>query len=97
MAGQIGQKVTKYGQPYQSKGTQKVQKGEEGKFGNAKGLRKKWTTVDTTIHSKLQSPARWDIPDVPTSPRVGSASQTIQRNARSAKVIRFWKKRGENT
>ena len=93
MIGQMGQKVTKYGKPYQSKGTQKVQNGEEGKFGKSQRPKKKWTTVDTTIHSKLQSPARWDIPDVPTSPRVGSASQTIQRNARSAKVIRFWKKR----
>ena len=90
MVGQTGQKVTKYGQPYQSKSTQSVHNGEEGKFGKSQRPKKKWTTVDTTIHSKLQSPPRWDIPDVPTSPRVGSASQTIQRNARRAKVIRFW-------
>ena len=50
MAGQMGQKVTKYGQPYQSKGTQKVQNGEEGKFGKSQRPKKKWTTADTTIH-----------------------------------------------
>ena len=56
MVGQMGQKVTKYGQPYQSEGTQRVQNGEEGKFGKSQRLKKKWTTVDTTIHSKLQNP-----------------------------------------
>ena len=32
MVGQIGQKVTKDGQPYLSKGTKKVHHGEDGKF-----------------------------------------------------------------
>ena len=40
MAGQMGQKVTKYGQPHQSKGTQKVQKARRGNLEKAKGLRK---------------------------------------------------------
>ena len=83
MVGQTGQKVTKYGQPYQSKSKQRIHNGEEGKLGKSERPKKKWTTVDTTIHSKLQRPPRWDTPDVPTSPRVGSASQTIQRNANS--------------
>ena len=64
-------------------------KWREEKFGKGQRPKEKWTTVDTTKHSKLQSPARWEIPDVPTFPRIGSASWTIQRNARSAKVIRF--------
>ena len=62
MVGQMGQKVTKYGQPYQSEGTQRVQNGEEGKFGKSQRLKKKWTTVDTTIYSKLQNPVFFIMP-----------------------------------
>ena len=40
MAGQMGQKVTKYGQPYQSRGTQKVQNGKEG---NQWGEKTNWS------------------------------------------------------
>ena len=57
MVGQNGQKqkVTKYGQPYQSKGTQMVQNGKEGKFGKSQRSKK--------------SPGRWrsQCMDVPPS------------------------------
>ena len=37
-------------------------KWREVKFGKGQRSKERWTTVDTTKHTKLKSPARWDIP-----------------------------------
>ena len=55
MVGQTGEKVTKYGQSYQAKGTQMVENGEEGKFGKSQRPKKK-IAILTQLYTETAKP-----------------------------------------